>query len=171
LRILRRKIWRAFPELDKYDDDVCQRYIHRAKRIDNSWKGWVLIFLTLPVAFIVWGVLSWMGSVFIAGLEYQHDIYLTDSFSIFFPLVVLTGFAWFPLVSAFIVRDRWLNRCIRKQLSGIKCGACGYSLIGLSLIDEAPNPTVICPECGHHILLHEMGLTHADIDPSLLAGP
>jgi len=42
-------------------------------------------------------------------------------------------------------------------------------LIGLSLIEETSDPTVKCPECGHQIVLREMGITQADIDPTLLA--
>jgi DNA-directed RNA polymerase subunit RPC12/RpoP len=49
------------------------------------------------------------------------------------------------------------------------CCECGYSLIGLSLVKSSAEPTVICPECGHRIVLREMGITEAGIDPTLLA--
>ena len=45
MRLLTTKIWRAYPELDGYDDDVCKRYIKRAKRLQNAWKFWIYLSL------------------------------------------------------------------------------------------------------------------------------
>jgi len=128
-------------------------------------------------------VVMLVGVVVWAGLMFNYDAivyYLQDWYNIevfdfisgivadLFMAVRITGYIWFPVLCMLLVRDRWLNRCVRKQLSGIKCGACGYSLIGLALAEDAPDPAVICPECGHHIVLQVMGLTPADIDPTRL---
>ena len=172
MRILSRKIWRAFPELDKYDDEVCQRYIRHAQRSNTLWKGVVQMIIAMLVGVVVWGGLMFNYDAIVYYLHSWYDIEIFDFVSgvvvDLFLAVRITGYIWFPVLCMLLVRDRWLNRCVRKQLSGIKCGACGYSLIGLTLIDDAPKPTVICPECGHDIVLGDMGLTPADIDPTLL---
>lgn len=168
MRILTRKIYRAYPELDKFEDDVCKRYVKRAKRINNAWKGWALIILALPSGFVTWAVISWVTAIFMSGLEAQYDLLLFDPPSTILLLVFFTGFVWFPVLMALFIRDRWLHRCIRKQLTGVKCGACGYSLLGLTIQHDLDHSSVHCPECGHRIILKDMGLTEADIDPSLI---
>jgi len=135
--------------------------------------GAVVITFAIPIGLAVWAGLMFNYDAIVHYLQHLHSFdifdYFSDTAENIFMAIRISGYVWFPVLCMLIVRDRWLNRCIRKQLSGIKCGACGYSLIGLALIDDAPKPTVICPECGHHIILHEMGLTQADIDPTLLA--
>jgi DNA-directed RNA polymerase subunit RPC12/RpoP len=165
MRILTKKIHRAYPELDKFDDDVCKRYVKRAKRLQNSWKFWLILVIVVPISWALWVIvvfaissfLDMSGAPKITGLT--RDLILT---------VLMTGFAWVPLVAALLTRDRWLHRCIRKQLTGVQCPTCGYSLIGLSLLKDAPDPTVHCPECGHTTALKTLGLTEADIDPTLI---
>ena len=164
MRLLTTKIWRAYPELDRYDDDFCKRYIKRAKRLQNAWKFWVMMIFALPVSLGVW-----VGLMFATGFilnEYLYDVSFTLETTIF--LFAGTGVAWMPAFTALLIRDRWLHRCIRKQLFGVQCPPCGYSLIGLS-IDSPDNPSVHCPECGQVTLLSDLGLTEADIDPTLVS--
>ena len=168
MRILTRKIHRAYPELDKFDDKVCTRYIKRAKRLQNAWKGWVFILLSVPVGLVLWSVFSFMTAIFMSGLESQYYLALFDPPNMILIVTFYTGFIWFPLLTCLFTRDRWLHRCVRKQLTGVQCPTCGYSLIGLSLLKDTPAPTVHCPECGHHTALKTLGLTPADIDPTLI---
>ncbi len=125
------------------------------------------------VGLVVWAGLMFNYDAISFYLEARYDIEIFDMVdgivSDLFIALRITGYIWFPVLCMLIARDRWLNRCIRKQLSGIKCGACGYSLIGLALIEDAPDPAVTCPECGHRVVLSEMGITQADIDPTTLA--
>lgn len=162
MRLLTKKIHRAYPELDKFENDVCKRYIMRAFRGEKVWL-FILGLLTLvPVSLAVWFGL----------LIYTHEIMLeySDRFANWIvttlKLIVLTGFVWFPAFTTLLFRDRWLHRCIRKQLTGVQCGACGYSLLGLTINNENDTPSVHCPECGHHLILKDMGLSRADIDPN-----
>lgn len=166
MRILTRKIYRAYPELDKFEDDVCKRYVKRAKRINNAWKGWALIIVALPTGFVLWAALSWATAIFMSGLEAQYNLQLFDPPSTILMLIFFTGFVWFPVLLALLIRDRWLHRCLRKQLTGVQCPSCGYSLLGLTLADGDGSPAVNCPECGIQTVLKDMGLTESDIDPS-----
>tara|TARA_R110002073_G_scaffold104622_5_gene236805 strand:- start:122577 stop:123080 length:504 start_codon:yes stop_codon:yes gene_type:complete len=163
MRLLTTKIYRAYPELDKYDDEVCKRYIKRAKRLQNAWKFWVLMLVALPLSLVVWfGVMY--GTVYVLN-EYFYNI--SQAPETFIMLVIGTGIAWMPAFTALLIRDRWLHRCVRKQLVGVQCPPCGYSLIGLT-IDTPNTPSVHCPECGQVTLLSNLGLTEADIDPTLI---
>jgi len=173
MRILTRKIHRAYPELDKFDDDVCRQYVKRANRPENAWKFWLIVFVILPVS---WGV--WIGMMYVTLLIVdQHNFDSFNSFEISDYIMIViyffsgTGVAWLPAFSALLFRDRWLHRCIRKQLIGVQCPTCGYSLIGLTLLKDTQDPSVHCPECGHATTLKDMGLTQADIDPTLIQEP
>ncbi|MFK7759529.1 MAG: hypothetical protein AB8C13_06255 [Phycisphaerales bacterium] len=168
MRILTKKIYRAYPELDKFEDSVCKSYVKRARRLQNAWKGGLAVLGVLPFALIVWLIVVWASRVFYAGLNEVHSWQLSglgeDLFAVFF----ITGVMWFPFIVCLLVRDRWLHRCLRKQLSGVQCPGCGYSLLGLSLLSSVDDPSVDCPECGHRVVLKDMGLTEADIDLSAI---
>ena len=162
MRLLTRKIYRAYPELDKFEDDVCMRYIKRARRLQNAWKFWFSLVLVLPLSIGVWIVL-----VYMTGMILNHvNAPMSYSVEIALYLFIATGIVWVPAFSILLIRDRWLHRCIRKQLTGVQCGACGYSLLGLTIQNESNAPSVHCPECGLQTVLKDMGLTHADIDPN-----
>jgi len=169
MRILTRKIHRAYPELDKFENEVCRRYVIRAKRLHNAWKGWAIILLSIPIAVLLWAAIFWATMIFHFGLQDQYGWYASDLVADSFLMIGFTGFMWFPAIIALLVRDRWLHRCIRKQLTGVQCPTCGYSLIGLTLLKDTQDPSVHCPECGHTTTLKDMGLTQADIDPTLIA--
>lgn len=162
MRLLTKKIHRAYPELDKFEDDVCKRYVKRAKRLQNAWKFWLIALLILPVSLVVWFVLMYVTGFLVS--EYENKI--PESLQLVMFLFSGTAIAWLPAFSILLFRDRWLHRCIRKQLTGVQCGACGYSLLGLTVNNENDSPSVHCPECGHHLILKDMGLTQADIDPN-----
>ncbi len=163
MRILTRKIWRAFPELDKYEDDVCRRYTKHARALRNAWKGAALVLGALLIAWVVWGVLTML--VVGRGMKW---ITPSDGVETFIALTIMTGFVWFPVFWAFLVRDRWLNRCVRKHIADTACAECGYTLIGLAFVEFEGKQSVLCPECGRHTKLEEWGLVEADIDPTLL---
>jgi len=165
MRILTKKIYRAYPELDKFDDDVCKRYIKRALRLQNRWKFGLLLFLVLPISWGLWAVLMFLTTLLVDSGSFQNLPGLLQDSVI---AVLFSGIAWMPLLATLFTRDRWLHRCIRKQLTGVQCPTCGYSLIGLSLLEDREHPSVHCPECGHTTALKDMGLTQADIDPNLI---
>ena len=164
MRILTKKIHRAYPELDKFDDEACKRYIRRAKQFGNAWKIWTIFALVIPSTVVIWFLsmilLNWTMTTYAVQLPSWLDLL------IFLPAI--TGIIWFPALATLLTRDRWLHRCLRKQLTGVQCPTCGYSLIGLALLQDLDHPSVHCPECGHTTTLKDMGLTQADIDPSLI---
>ncbi len=167
MRLLSRKIYRAFPELDKYEDDVCKRYVTYAIDRKDESQDWFFVISSMVVAIAFWLIIGTVLATLVNNLfrniigQFPYDEFVSD----FIVLLLASGIIWFPAFIYLMIRDRWLHRCIRKQLVGVQCPPCGYSLIGLS-IDSTDNPSVHCPECGQVTLLSDLGLTEADIDPT-----
>ncbi len=168
MRLISLKIWRAFPELDQYEDDVCRNYVRHALRLSNIWKGAAFTLLTLFLSFLIWVV------VIMLSVDAVEDFSSSarGGFKLFLGLLMMsllfTGVIWFPVLCAFLVRDRWLRHSILSQLRTTDCSGCGYQLIGLTIQEADGVKFVTCPECGNHTMLNTGHITEADIDPQLL---
>lgn len=164
MRLLTKKTHRAYPELDKFDDDVCKQYVNGATKPQDR----VFVAACMFISCVAWMVIGSILALMVHNL-FRNVIgffRFSEYVAAFFMLLPLSGVVWIPLIIRLIIRDRWLHRCIRKQLAGVQCGACGYSLLGLTITNEHDTPSVHCPECGHHLILKDMGLTQTDIDPN-----
>lgn len=138
-------------------------YIKRAKGWRNRIFGVFSVLGTIAVAFVFWAICSYIIIMVTESIGHSEQVQLVSV------LVTMTGFVWFPALCALLMRDICLRHCIRKQIVGCACGACGYSLIGLVIAIFEEQPTVTCPECGLQTKLSDRGLSQADIDPTLLA--
>ena len=118
MRILSRKIWRAFPELDQFDDETCQRYMNRLTKVHESKYGCMLLVFILVASFTAWVFIEYNALVLLGMLLDARGIKLGMYSEIFVILVAYSGYIWFPWVSILLLRDRWLYRGIRKQLKG-----------------------------------------------------
>ncbi len=152
-------IYRAFPELDKFSDKVCQNYVRLAKRKHLiSLYCTRVISLAVSVFVFVGGMFGWLY-VLNRTTEFFHDLWL-------FPIVG-TSFGAASLLFL-LARDIWLRWALRQHLTRARCGSCDYSLLGLPIADGA----VTCPECGTQAVLNHLGLTPADlIAPDDAAAP
>jgi len=142
MRLLVRKVYRAFPELDSYSDEQCSRFVHAAKR--GIWRklfrygllGTALVLIMLAVLF-----LSAMAAM-AAPFPPKSPFWWYESVGVL--VLIAMGIPSLALVWYF--RDWMLRRRIGFVLrSRGRCGGCGYSLIGLPV---SANATVVCPECG-----------------------
>ncbi|MCA9274471.1 MAG: hypothetical protein KDA29_00440 [Phycisphaerales bacterium] len=168
MRLISRKLWRAYPQLDRYSDEVCKRYMRHAFHRRNLWKGVLLLITTVIVAIVVAAV-----SIHFFGYEVQaYSGSRRGSVSIMFGLMIvgafLTSVLWFPVVSCFIVRDFWLRHVIQKQLQSTNCSGCDYQLLGLTIEREEQSAFVTCPECGNRVELNTGHIMEGDVDPHIL---
>lgn len=154
MRLLTRRIHRAFPQLDPYPDDVCWKFIDAARGGRGvralSRASVILVGLILtPVGCILW---AWLFAVLFGAdaISFQRSGGKLALWFLAAPFTLGLG----P-VAAYFWRDRLLGWRLRFVLgtSG-RCPACSYSLIGLALTDHS---TVFCPECG----------AECEVDPSL----
>jgi len=157
------KVYRAFSELDRFDDLACRSYVREAARrmpiADLSVKAAALA----AARFLLFaGVLA--GANLAMRLTFRPA---ASAAALVWGLCLFPG----PLVGAFI-RDRWVRSQLRLVLRQASCPACGYSLLGL-VPRPGPPPEgefVVCPECGECSGLASRGLTRASLmEPG--AGP
>jgi len=143
------KVWRAFPELDRFDDDRCRVYVAEARSRRRTLG--VALFLAGAFAASVFLVVS---GALAAGL--QDRIPDTGAYDRLSRIVSLgTGVLWLIALTAAVlcVRDGWLRGAIRDRLNTMTCGSCGYSLLGLAPEGEAGAEHVVWPECGRQVKL------------------
>lgn len=150
MRLPLAKIWRAFPELDRFDDAVCAQYVAEARR--SRWVSrLVLLALLLPGGIIACVVgLGVSGALLGWLLPVDHDF---GTISVIVIILVMLTPQVLILSSLFMVRDRWLRWAVRGRLETMACTACRYNLLGLTPIGEAGDQHVVCPECGRHVKL------------------
>jgi hypothetical protein len=162
MRLPGRKIWRAFPELDRFNDLECERFVRRAVLVYRNSKRltYLATFAGLAMAIpAAWGLISVLWGLSRGWFSRRQPAVFR----------VLDGpdgrvFAgvFFVAVIAFtflLVRDRWLIRTINSKLRRTNCQACGYSLLGLT-----PDRGVVeCPECKRPFFLNDAGLVDEDL--------
>lgn len=159
MRLLTRKIYRAFPQLDQFDDEACIRSIRRAWSTDGFSRFCLVLYVVVPVAVVLWAIVIMVASVV---FDLSVFPYVSDSL-----YLMSTGFIWFPLIAGFRARDFWLARQVRKQIDGACCEDCGYCLVGLGINTSNQDSSVQCPECGKQHILDDYRLSREDIDPTL----
>jgi len=154
MRLVTRQIHRAFPELDRFSDEQCGRFVKAAR---GGWvarivRAAILGALALGAVCIAPSLLLAILTTFAAALTPaswgSEDRAMAGSFMLAVMLVLS------PLI-ALVFRDILLRVRIRQILRAHSaCERCEYRLLGLPL-DE--HNVVVCPECG----------TRTRVDPSL----
>lgn len=139
VRLVTRQLWRAFPELDRFDDATCRRFV---KAAGAGWRG-----ALIPLASVLVGV-----GIVIAGLWFGLSTWRGSHVLRAMGQVAFFGGALVGPVAGYVLRDVLMRRQVRRVLRvrGV-CRACGYSLVGLSVPDSL---MVVCPECGVQSAVH-----------------
>lgn len=145
MRFLTRKLHRAFPELDSFDDLRCARFVRAAR------GG---LFRSLIRGTLVIGT----GLTLLTGLLILTDYLLSNVFRIQMTFGGRQTFIWIAstflagtlsLCAALLLRDWLIRRRIARVLrAGARCSDCQYPLLGLPV---TPDSAVDCPECGMHM--------------------
>lgn len=150
MRLPLSKVYRAFPELDRFDDARCQAYVTTAIRRHRVLA--VLLYVAMVVMpFVAWPVI-WYN--FLRGFSFIR--FFGSDGRVLFEL--LSG-VMCALLLGLVTRDLFLRSIVRKQLNRGICQSCEYQLLGLPVKAGA----VTCPECGKRIQLASIGLTPEDI--------
>lgn len=162
MRIPGTKVWRAFPELDRFSDTECERFVNRATVEHAASKTGALLLgvlslgITIPIliwlATAAWSLFAkkYLGGYGRPGRDLVGDIAT---------VVFTAGVALGSCLTMLIVRDRWLIKTITRKVHQAACAGCGYSLLGL----ESVHGVVTCPECNTPLHLRDAGLTEEDI--------
>jgi len=156
VRLYVRHIWRAFPELDRFDDDQCWRFVCAARRGRSIPRR--LWWLTLKAG-CVFPVIA-AGSIFFAIIirwapsANPADLRTTDV--VLALLVANIVLAAAGVMLTWLYAGHWLLRYRIEWVlrARARCGGCGYGLIGLPV---GADFRITCPECG----------LAASVDPAL----
>ena len=182
MRLISRKLWRAFHELDAFDDDNCREFMVRARSGTIRKVSWFvmqgIMAIAAPVVpFLVVGdialrngfappVNDWvtaMGLRLQLGLNRVFTGWSTAGVGV---MLILT----FMAVAAgwFLTRDGLLWWRVRRLIRRCNlCLACNHSLVGGLVADGA----VQCNECGKRtplVLVMDSVRTGADGQPRFL---
>lgn len=154
MRIPLRKIYRAFPELDRFSDERCERYVLQARQVARGQRlaRHGTEFAVAAITFIT--VLA-AGPSVLAGTRIRPTESMWTAMLLGYVAVLVSG----PILASLVTRDIWLRRAIAARIDAARCPMCGYSLLGLPVKSNA----VLCPECGVGIDLERHGLTVDDV--------
>lgn len=157
MRIVTRKIYRAFPDLDTFSDDQCEHYV---RRVTKSFK---YIIVTAPAVMAAFGVGGIIGILIVVSATAVLDDLrarapqpsIVEMMLLLFSVCLII---MMPALSALRVRDHMLWRFVRSQVGRARCLQCDYSLLGQRIV----NSIITCPECGRATTLQELGLSSPD---------
>lgn len=145
MRLLTRRIYRAFPELDRFPDEACERFVRAARR------GLAAKVVHASCVLIV-SLLAGIGASFAFFRSIRFFDRWGDSLAFESVWLTLGLIAWMlvlgciPVLMGLAARDRLLRRRVGQVLhSRGSCNVCRYSLLGLPVGDDLK---VACPECG-----------------------
>ncbi|MBL0869208.1 MAG: hypothetical protein IBJ18_01380 [Phycisphaerales bacterium] len=141
MRLPGRKIWRAFPELDAFDDARAAQYVRAASR-----AFWLVKLLRGAAMFL--GGLACFTAMGLAGGMVMNTMERFIKEPILTLLVGLTAVVVgvVSMTLLMIVRDFFMRRRVRKVIASRgSCVKCGYVLVGLRVPDDL---NLRCPECG-----------------------
>lgn len=146
------RIYRAFPELDPFTDEECERYMRYAYRQARFRIGCIPI-IAFALALIAWGTIT--GLIVVA---IERTGMRPGPPELVFLLMVVSQFG-VPAILALIVRDKVLFRVLHDRIRTARCPQCEFSLLGLPVVAGAAR----CPECGLNVILSQHNLTPEDL--------
>ena len=165
MRIPVSKIDRAFPELDSFTDEQCERFM---KRIRSSWdhrKHYPLVACLAVTGISLLLTLTLFFKYYRLILDSEDGIFDLPGIASVFTVFSLFLALCLPFMLGLFARDslllRQLKFAIRNKLDRIRCLGCKYLLIG----QVVKNQTVSCPECGLTQHLDDLGVSEADLIP------
>lgn len=158
MRVPLSKVYRAFPELDRFSDEQCQGW----QRLANDYWPWKR--LAVSIAIVAVFVVVYFATTAAFGLVAAATAFTrqrggdTDTIIL---VLVLVGPVLIAVLASLGIRDWWTRRCLRRFIDDRLCG-CGYSLLGLPEEPQTQGVAVHCPECGvWHRVDSRTGLTTA----------
>jgi hypothetical protein len=157
VRLIVTKVYRAFPELDKFTDAECDGFVSLVARRHPFARFFVSLSLAILAVFLI--IIGLMLTGLVASEVGRSYPGLTFFRSAWFAILGITLSVLLPMVFVSNLRSGWLRGKIETHLATIECAACQYSLLGLPVIDGG----ITCPECGQRFDLAARGLTAADL--------
>jgi hypothetical protein len=139
MRLITRKIWRSYPEMDHLDDETCAAFVRQVKRSTRRQ----IPYLVLMSAGVGFG-LTWLASTMATQLGWLLAPQYGHRFNP--PVGEWLLKATIVVLLLLLVRAVLLRGALRRALKGqCRCLECRYILLGLPVAEIGH---VRCPECG-----------------------
>ncbi|MCC6426155.1 MAG: hypothetical protein IT435_04975 [Phycisphaerales bacterium] len=162
MRIPLHKVYRAFPELDRFTDAECERYI--AYILKSRGRGRLISLAVSAVGSLVVVVVSAPFLMFAArrlsNLLADTKWMPSGGMSVEITTVLLLVLSGALGIGWLVCGDVLLRRLLFARLKESRCPGCGYSLLGLAVLEQG---RVLCPECGQYTYLSEQQLSREDL--------
>jgi ribosomal protein S27E len=164
VRIPLSKVYRAFPELDRFSDAECERYVLQVRIQHRSQLAALPILASALVAVLWCGGLPLLVlgqrsvRAYLRRTQDLNDLGVAATVMTLCLSVALAGY---------LTRDWVVRRHIAGRIDNARCANCRHSLLGLPLLASHADDAVRCPECGSVMVLHTIGLTVDDLIPRL----
>jgi hypothetical protein len=143
MRLPVRKIYRAFPELDPFDDAKCAQFVRVAAGRGRALRLFIQL-LVGGVMLVGLGIPAYHGAVRAA----ESLMSRSDALSLLLPASIVSCSCGLAALAFLAARDFTLRRAVRRVMFGRgACPKCGYGLTGVPVRDS----TVMCPECAFEI--------------------
>lgn len=147
MRLITKDLWRAFPELDRFDDDRCRRFVIAAQRGKRAaiWRILLNLILTASVAAAIGSIgLAIMWLFWDAGGGTSGPA--AGGWRFAFGLFILCLAIVAAGLSSLVLRDQLLRRRVAHFIFARgKCPQCRYNLLGVRVPESL---RIHCPECG-----------------------
>ncbi len=145
MRLIRRKNYRAIPELDRFTDEQCERFVGSAT---SSWARRIGRWMVVGAATLMILCGSLFGVIQLAEFLDSKMVFWGTIGFIGWGVLLVAG-TGAGLDGGLVVRDWTLRRRVRQLIA--RCGACPschYSLMGMRVGKDL---TIVCPECGRSL--------------------
>lgn len=165
MRLPLARIYRAFPELDVFTNEECERFVIRVRSWSGpvaKFAGWCWFWFGTGAFLLGFGLLSAAGSLFSAPRPPDQSRSLWDLSTLAIAAIVLAGGVGGIYFLSLLLRDWLLIRAIRLRVLLANCPKCEQSMLGV----PCEEGSVRCPECGTLHALAKLGLTPEDLRPS-----
>jgi hypothetical protein len=153
MRIVARKIYRAFHELDRFSDERCQLFLRRAYGGIGFQLG---VGLACVFVFVLTIVI--VGMIVIPLVGSLARAIRNDGMEVLATLAGLSSMIMLAAIASLLVRDAVLRLRLRHHVGKARCLRCDYSLLGQRVVQGV----VTCSECGHAVTVAELGLESPD---------
>lgn len=145
MRLLTTKIHRAFPELDRFEEERCERFVRAARRgFRRSLGRLSLMAAAFVLASGLLGLAAWKPLEALGRYAVPRGAGSGGPGAAVAGIVM--GVCLGGCVAALVMRDVLLRRRVRYVIRARgSCSGCGYSLLGVPVPESL---CVVCPECG-----------------------
>lgn len=145
------KVYREFPQLDRFDNKQCKKIVQQAWAASGiaTKAKYVAAVLAMSVVIQFLALLLFLGIYSVLSVTTFQSLSSDD---LKLAIGVVIGIVTYSSIAVifFGYFDQWYSRRILSRYFGVECRRCGFSLRSLprTVNDDLVTFKVRCPECG-----------------------